>query len=263
MIGLAGRALRSGARRSARVLGYDLTPRELPLLARLGRFDVAPATVIDVGAATGAWSIECHRVFPQARYVLLEPLAEFTPALEGVVAALGSADHIAAAAAAEPGELTFNVHRDLFGSSLLSEAEGPAVDGAPRTVPVVTLDAIAAERGLAGPFLLKLDVQGAELKVLSGAESLLADAVAAVLEVSFFEFFHGGPLAHEVVAWMVERGFVIYDIDDRIYRPLDGALSQANVTFVQERGPFRSDHRYATPEQRAAQDAVLARAARR
>ncbi len=54
---------------------------------------------------------------------------------------------------------------------------------------------------------------------------------------------------------MKECGFVCYDIFGFQYRLLDNALSQVDMVFVKEKGLFRSDHSYATREQRAAQDA--------
>jgi hypothetical protein len=93
--------------------------------------------------------------------------------------------------------------------------------------------------------------------VLAGATETLRAAEYVVLEVSFFEFFRGGPLFHDVLAFMQARGFVAYDIFGFQYRPLDGALSQADVAFVRERGAFRQHHFYATREQREAQDRSL------
>ncbi len=56
---------------------------------------------------------------------------------------------------------------------------------------------------------------------------------------------------------MRELGFATYNIVGRLYRPLDDALAQVDVVFVQEAGRFRKDHFYATPEQRMLQDAQL------
>ena len=217
----------------------------------------APATIFDIGAAYGDFARQCHAAFPGARLVLVEPLAEYAPALETTLKTLPRAELVSAAAAAREGELSFNVHGDLVGSSLYFEQEDSAVNGVPRTVPAVTLDGLRAARGLKAPFLIKADVQGAELDVLAGATETLREAEYVVLEVSFFEFFRGGPLFHDVVAFMRARGFVPYDIFGFQYRPLDGALSQADVAFVREQGAFRRHHFYATREQRERQDRSL------
>ena len=257
------RVLRPAADRGFRLLGFDLTDRGETVLERALRLGIRPGTVIDVGAAWGQWASECHTLFPHAQYLLVEPLEEAAGALDAVAERLGGTTRITAAAAAEDGERTINVHADFVGTSLFTEAEGESVDGTPRLVPTVTLDTLVARHEAAGPYVVKLDVQGAELEVLAGAARVLQAAELVIAEVTFFEVFRDGPLAHEVVAWMLERDFVIYDIFELMYRPLDGALVQANVAFAPRDGSLRQDHRYATPEQRSARNAASARAARR
>jgi FkbM family methyltransferase len=250
----------------ARLFGRDKRKRRDRLSGALDQLDslgFAPATIFDVGAAYGGFARDCHAAFPLARLVLVEPLAEYGPSLEQTLRTLPGALLVRAAAAASDGELTFNVHGDLVGSSLYLEQEDSTVNGVPRTVPAVTLDGLRVKHGLKAPFLLKADVQGAELDVLAGATETLRESEYVVLEVSFFEFFRGGPLFHEVVAFMQARGFVPYDVFGFQYRPLDGALSQADVAFVRERGPFRQHHFYATREQREQQDRSLRKQAAR
>jgi FkbM family methyltransferase len=214
-----------------------------------------PQTVIDVGAAYGSFTGLCQTTFPHARYLLLEPLEEYRPLLEQTKQSSTCVDYCLAAAAAHEGHVEINVHPDLVGSSLCREVEsGTGVNGVTRTVRSVTLDRLLDEKGLPGPYLLKVDVQGAELEVLAGAERTLRDAELVVLEVSFFKFFEAGPECAEVIAYMKVRGFVPYDIVGRQYRPLDGALSQADLAFVREHGIFRRQHAYAIAEQRDAQN---------
>lgn len=213
-----------------------------------------PATCVDVGAAFGRFSLACARVFPRAHYLLVEPLEEYRPYLEAVGDQLAHASYAGVAAAARSGETSFHIHADLVGSSMLREAEGPKVDGASRIVTAVTLDEFTRARGAGGPYLLKVDVQGAELEVLRGARSVLAATDYVILETSFFRFFIEGPELPAVIEFMSRGGFVPYDIFGLQYRPLDGALSQVDLVFVREDGLFRRHHVYATPEQRAAQD---------
>ena len=211
-----------------------------------------PETVIDVGAGVGTF--ELYETFPKARHILIEPLEENRVYLERIVGKLGNAEYIIAAATRKSGTVTINVHRDFYGSSLYSESEGPSVDGIVRTIPAITLDEVCKERELRGPYLIKVDVQGAELDVLAGADRVLKDAEYVVREICLMEFFVGGPQLHDVIVFMKEREFVVYDILDYSYRPLDEAMSHVDMAFVKESGLFRKDHSYATKEQRKALD---------
>jgi hypothetical protein len=81
---------------------------------------------------------------------------------------------------------------------------------------------------------LKIDTQGYELQVLAGASKTLEKAQLVILEVALIEINCGGPVLHEVIAYMYVRGFVVYDIVETHRRPLDGALSQVDLLFVRE-----------------------------
>lgn len=215
----------------------------------------APATVIDVGAAMGSFTRVCHRFFPHAKYLLIEPLKEYLPSLAKVVETIPNASYEMAAASATSDPVILNVHEDLVGSSLYRESEeGTGVNGVPLEVPAVTLDRLVEQTQAQPPFLIKVDVQGAELDVLAGAQTTLRHAELVLLEVSFFQFFEGAPLFCEVLAHMKSQGFVPYDLLGLQYRPIDGALSQVDVVFVREHGAFRRIHAYATAVQRRAQN---------
>ncbi len=215
----------------------------------------APSTVIDVGAAMGSFTGTCHKCFPHAQYLLIEPLKEYLPALTKVVETIPRATYDMRAASASEHPVVLNVHDDFVGSSLYREVEeGTGVNGVQREVPAVTLDRLVAQRQAQSPFMIKIDVQGAELDVLAGAATTLYQAELVLLEVSLFQFFQGAPLLCEVVAHMKSQGFVPYDFLGLQYRPIDGALSQLDIVFVKEHGAFRRVHAYATAEQRRAQN---------
>jgi hypothetical protein len=148
-----------------------------------------------------------------------------------------------------------NVHPDLLGSSLYRETEqGSDVNGIPRQVQAIRLDQWVEEQGGMSPYLIKIDVQGAEIDVLEGGQAIFARTEVLILEVSLFRFFEHGPIFHDVLEYMKARGFVPYDFLGHQYRPIDDALSQIDVVFVKEGGMLRTIHSYATPEQRRRQN---------
>jgi FkbM family methyltransferase len=217
-------------------------------LRQLVKLGFRPRTVIDVGVAFE--TRELYEEFREAKILLVEPLAEFEPFLKKICSEF-QAQYVLAAAGEKTGTTALNVHKNqLDSSSLFREIEGVEVDGEPREVPLVTIDEVCAQRGLAGPFLLKVDVQGAELRVLSGAAKTLEQSEVVILEVTLFGTMIGGPQLADVVTYMRERGFVVYDLWGMLYRPLDGALAQVDMEFVRGDSALRKEHAFATPEQR-------------
>jgi FkbM family methyltransferase len=256
-LGMAGIEIRRAPLSANAKSSRDSIPQIL-LQAKAVGFD--PQTVVDVGAAYGSFACQCSTVFPNARYLLVEPLEEYRPLLEKLRKTIPALQCVFAAASSSSGEIEINVHPDLVGSSLYCEVEKETdVNGVPRRIRSVTIDHVLREACAKGPFLLKLDVQGAELDVLKGAEGVLRECQYVILEVSFFRFFQDGPDCCEVIAYMKEQGFVPYDIVGLQYRPLDQALSQADIAFVKEAGLFRRHHFYATPQQREAQNRQMKR----
>lgn len=223
-------------------------------LAHATTLGLAPQTVLDVGVAWG--TPELYAAFPDANHVLVEPLREFEPHLQKLCQRYPHMRyHIALAGAPETeqaGDAIINVWPELVGSTIYAKKEDDAEREA-RRVPAVTLDTLCAQHQDPGPYLLKVDVQGAELEVLRGAETVLKQCEYVVLETAFFQHQIGEPLFPEVYAFMRERGFAIYEFFEPKYRPYDGAMYQIDVAFVREAGPFRRDHIYATPEQIAEQ----------
>lgn len=206
-----------------------------------------PQTIIDVGVAAG--TPELYQTFPNCYFLLIEPLKEFESDLTTIVGQYRGS-YVLAAAGAKPGWATFNVHENhMDGSSLHKEVMGAEADGYEINVPLIRIDDVIEEKKLAGPYLLKVDVQGAELSALDGAARTLLDTELVVLEVSLFEFMIGAPQLHEVISYMRQRDFVVYDIIHGWNRPLDNALGQVDVVFVKDKGMFRRSHAYSTVEQ--------------
>ena len=114
---------------------------------------------------------------------------------------------------------------------------------------MVRLDDVIRERGLNGPFVVKVDVEGGELEVLAGAPDVLGESELVLLEVSLFELVAGAPEFYDVASWMHDHGFAIADLYNGHNRALDGGLAQLDVGFVQQNGRVRTDHAYSTPAQ--------------
>ena len=210
-----------------------------------------PNTVIDVGVAKG--TPELYEVFPNSNILLIEPLIEFKEDIIRIANKYPKVIYVIAAASDYNGKTIINVHKSLDSSSMYLENEDSDVNGYQREVNTIRLDTVCVEKKLEGPFLIKIDVQGGELKVISGAEKIISNTEFIILEISFFEFFIGGPIFNDVIKFMEDIGFVPYDIWGPQYRLLDGAMSAIDIAFVKKEGAFRKFQSYATPEQRRKQ----------
>ncbi len=216
--------------------------KRIRLLSKIG---FTPRTVFDTGAFVGQWTANTATVFPDAKFVLIEPdplsmqsarqlLTGYTPTPAFVEAAVG----------AIAGTANLNIWNPEAGqgSSLLGN-----VAGAPRQtveVTVTTLDAIAADIGRF-PELVKLDLQGFELEALKGAGRVLAEARVVIIEFGCLPAYIDRVSPRELLDYMYDSGFVLYDVFDLIYRPYDGALTGGDFIFVKKDDDLRSYAGYA------------------
>jgi len=82
-----------------------------------------------------------------------------------------------------------------------------------RTMRSVSLDSLVAAGQISKPNYMKIDMEGAELKILKGASQALRDTVLAVsVDMSLQAVREGAPSFEEVRAHLVERGFSMFDM---------------------------------------------------
>jgi hypothetical protein len=113
-----------------------------------------------------------------------------------------------------------------------------------RMVPIESLDMLVSAEQLFPSQLLKIDVQGFEFEVLAGAEKFLKAVEVAIIETYFFRFAPMMSLVHEMIAYMVARGFRPYELVDQLRRPYDGAPGQCDICFVRATSPLLSVERW-------------------
>jgi FkbM family methyltransferase len=209
-------------------------------LDHLRRKGFSPRVVWDVGAAQGYWSLDAVKRFPEAVFYMVEPLAENEPHLRRLAAGDPRLRYTMCAAGSKTGEAQIHVASNLDASSLLSF--GPTAGPNDRVVRVRALDELLAEGVLEPPQLVKIDVQGFELEALEGARRVWETAEVFILEVSLFRFMAAQPLAHEVIDYMLQRGFVLFDVAGSLRRPNQDDLGQLDLVFVRERGRLRASN---------------------
>lgn len=73
-----------------------------------------------------------------------------------------------------------------------------------------TLDSVCKEKNWEKPDLIKMDVQGAEVKVLKGAQEVIENCNHLILEVQTKEFSLGAPMLKDVEEYMQSIGFVLF-----------------------------------------------------
>jgi len=186
---------------------YDVSINgEAEMLRRLAPF--APATLFDVGANTGEWCLAARRAMPDAALHAFE-IDPDTAAL--LAERLKDAPRIALNAfgfAEKEGEVRIFVRpEESTSTTMLATGTEGLLE---KSVRVTTGDAYAAKHGLDRIDLLKIDVEGAEPRVLEGFGGCFARGMITMVQ---FEY---GPanlqtrfLLEDFYRFFEERGFVV------------------------------------------------------
>jgi len=217
-------------RRWKRALKWQLMiPDAGASLELLRRKGFAPRQVLDIGAYVGDWTRMCKDVWPGASVCMFEPQPDKKARLEELCRSLpGLTLRAALLSDASGQEVDFNLAET--GSSALSLRSKP---GAPQIrLRTQTLSEAVGGTQFARPDLIKVDVQGAEIKVLEGGQDVLAAAEVVMLEVSLIEEYSGGPLFADVIAYMAQRGLVVHDICTIFRNRVSQSMNEADVIFV-------------------------------
>jgi FkbM family methyltransferase len=202
--------------------------------AHLRRFGLAPATLIDVGVGRGTPAL--YEAFPDARLILVEPLAEFEPDLERILAARPGRAILTAVGSAE-GRRTIRVESgNRLKSSLFERTPLTATGmvGEEREIPVTTLDQLLNENEFPAPIGLKIDTEGFELEVIEGASRLLERTLFVIAEVSVAARFEGGYTFADLVGALQQRGFAAVDLLEVSRSRRSPGARYVDVLFVRE-----------------------------
>lgn len=197
-----------------------------------------PQIVYDIGANVGTWTKLAIAAIPGAAVHVFEPLPIHLESLRRALGALSQVSIHPIALGAASGEAAFHVLNASDASSFLPLTDSGArdwdlVEQTVETIQIKRLDDLVTANVLPLPDLMKLDVQGFELQVLSGATQCLRSASAVITEVSFVEIYQGQPLFADIVAFLKDHGFLAQAFGFRT--PTGQLIKQADVLFLAER----------------------------
>lgn len=203
------------------------------------RLDKLPTirAVIDVGVGDQGSPFLYER-YPTAFFLSIDPLDE---------AAAAVAKHnpgsrnvfVQTALGPSPGITTMKVSTKASRSSMLERVRNDRYSEPKesRSITISTLDHVlgevqAANGPLQGPILLKIDTEGYEFECLKGGTEALSHIDYVILELPLTENYEGLYRFSEVIAFLSERGFEVFQI-------LKAGHNNTDLLFTKTDDPLR------------------------
>jgi FkbM family methyltransferase len=201
-------------------------PLKKESFAKLSSMGVPVGTVIDVGVLTCTGAL--ISAYPKCKHLLIEPIVEWNDAIAKNYKAKGvDYELLNVAASDRNGTVKMKTVSVRPGQPItharMVDDKAKAAAGALREVPMATVDTLVGERTLEPPFLLKIDVDGAELAILKGAANTLKSTSVVVIE-------SGVQSLPERAMALKQAGFLLFDIVDLCY--YDDRLAQMDLVFL-------------------------------
>ena len=199
-----------------------------------------PQQVVDAGAYIGGWTKMAASIFPESKFLVIEPNPHVKGTLEHTLRDLKDRTKIVEKAVAdEPGTLPFNIWgdpKDATSASLQNHVKGNPENTV--SVEVDTIDSLLREYRMQ-PGLVKLDLQGAEHRALSGAEETLKSVEMFIVEFGCLEAYVDRTTPQQLMKIFYDNDYCLYDLVDCHYRPYDGALTGGDFFFIKNHSPLR------------------------
>jgi FkbM family methyltransferase len=210
-------------------------------IANLKKLGFHPDLIIDAGALYGQWTENVKAIFPEAAFIMIEPQIAQKKHLDLIIDRFNNVSmELSLLGDVEKDGVDF--YEMGTGSSIYQENSDHQREKV--SLKMETLDALIEKKyQMPSNCFIKLDVQGAEIDVLRGATELLKKTEFILLEISILNYNYKAPQFTDVIIFLKEIGFVLFDICDE-RRMKNDVLYQIDMIFVKESSAIRSSVNY-------------------
>lgn len=214
-------------------------------LWKMKKDSIEPKVIYDIGACVLHWTNRAKEVWPHAKIIPIEAMDKVAE----LYYEKGFDQYVSGCLLSDcEEEVEFYENLEHPGGNSLYKENNQLSPLADQLFPddkkvkrkTDTLDSIVETMGLPKPDLIKMDIQGAELKALKGATKTLESCNHLILELQHLDYNFGAPKAQEVVDYLKTIGFEM--VGDGMFCGSELGVD-GDYHFIRTR-PHQSDQEY-------------------
>lgn len=200
--------------------------------------DLNISTIIDIGANKGQFADKIRNLLPNSTIIAFEPLKNDYDFLKKHFKNDNNFISYNYALGDKECDIEFEENEYTPSSSLLKLSETHklnfknAIKTTKTTVRMKMLDNVLNTNNLKTPFLVKIDVQGFEDKVICGGIELLSNAKVIICETSYYELYKNQPKFDDIYMKFKEIGFEYKGNIEQLHSPHDNSILQSDSVFI-------------------------------
>lgn len=166
----------------------------------LKNMNINPKVVYDIGSCVLHWSKKADKIWTNAEFYLFEAMSE----VEFLYKEKPHKYHLGVLTDQDNKSIKFykDVNNNSGGNSYYKENSNHFNESHAVSTTGMTLDTVVKQRGFPKPDLIKIDVQGAEIDVLKGAQETISQCNDVILEAQHVNYNEGAPKINQVTEFM-------------------------------------------------------------
>jgi FkbM family methyltransferase len=192
---------------------------------RVKNLGVPSDTFYDIGAHRGEFARTVQKFFPKSEFVLFEA----NPVNENYLIK-GNHQYFIVTLYRDEREIPFYALGGTGDSIYMERNLEEYKKTSPNQTYTKSLDVLVRDRSIPLPDLVKIDVQGAELDVLTGGQDTISRAAIVTLELPILQYNKGAPTFDATHNFMCNLGFVPIDLVEA--HKIRNCLVQLDLAYI-------------------------------
>tara|TARA_Y200000002_G_scaffold281985_1_gene236047 strand:- start:431 stop:1189 length:759 start_codon:yes stop_codon:yes gene_type:complete len=202
------------------------------ILNSLKTKDYIPKYVVDVGCGYGEWTKKMMKYYKNSNYLLFDADETNKEKLDKLIKINNNISYQITLLSDDDKDYQF--YKMGYGSSIYEEQTTHK-----REIKNIKskklINLLPKELENSDNNMIKLDVQGSELRILNGLEKLLNKFEVIILETSIHQYNKDAPLFNEILDFMSKKEYKLYDLFDfKRLGNYESFLLQFDCVFVRK-----------------------------